>query len=53
MNDALWHVYCYVARQWYETEYGQVEWADRWYYPAMILLERFAAGMELFPNYNT
>lgn len=45
MPEFFWHVYNYVAGKWYETEYGQVEDADRWYHPTMIQLERFAAGM--------
>lgn len=40
----------HVARGWYETEYGQVEDAERWYHPAMIALERFAAGLPMFPD---
>lgn len=35
----FWSVYNYVARQWYETEYG-VNDATNWYRDAMIFLER-------------
>lgn len=40
----FWHVYNYLAGQWYHLEYGQVEQPDRWYQPGMLFLERFAAG---------
>jgi len=42
MPDKFWNVYNYLARNWYEQEYGQVETPDRWYAPAMIALERLA-----------
>lgn len=48
----FWHVYEYVAGKWYEQEYGQVEMAARWYHPAMIAMERFAAGRPMFEETN-
>ncbi len=44
MRKEFWRVYNHVARQWYEREYGMVEPAERWYYPAMLFLERIAEG---------
>lgn len=41
MTSEFWQVYNYVARQWYDTEYGQVEAKNRWYHPAMLFLEQF------------
>ena len=37
--ERFWHVHAYVSGQWYNTEYGQVEYSDRWYGPTMIFLE--------------
>ena len=48
MPERFWNVYNHIAKGWYETEYGLVEDADRWYHPAMITLERLAAGMPMF-----
>ena len=48
MPERFWNVYNHIAKGWYETEYGLVEDADRWYHPAMIALERLAAGMPMF-----
>jgi len=39
MPKGFWKVYGYVARQWYDVEYGAVEPRDRWYHHAMIFLE--------------
>ena len=39
MSPELRRVYNYVAKQWYEQEYGRVENAQRWYWRAMLLLE--------------
>ncbi len=38
-----WNVYNYIARQWYENEYGQIEQDERWYHPAMLAMERMIA----------
>jgi hypothetical protein len=45
MPEKYWHVYNYVARQWYETEMGKVEWQDRWYWYAMNFLEDYGQGV--------
>ena len=45
MPEKYWHVYNYVARQWYETEMGKVEWDERWYWNAMIFLEDYGQGV--------
>jgi hypothetical protein len=37
MPKEFWKVYNYVARNWYEREYG-VD-TPRWYYHAMVFLE--------------
>jgi hypothetical protein len=50
MPDKFWSVYNYVARQWYETEYGQIEQAQRIYHPTMLALERLACGLPMFPE---
>jgi hypothetical protein len=42
LSPEFWRVYNYVARQWYETEYGVVAVPERWYHPAMLQLEDFA-----------
>jgi hypothetical protein len=48
MPNEFWAVYNRVARAWYDSEYGHVEPSERWYHPAMIALERLAAGMPMF-----
>ena len=45
MPEKYWHVYNYIARQWYETELVRVEWQDRWYWDAMIFLEDYGQGL--------
>jgi hypothetical protein len=40
MPPEWWRVYNYIARNWYEQEYGTDR--PRWYYPAMLWLENFA-----------
>lgn len=47
MPDPFYRVYNYIAKRWYELEYGKVKDADRWYHPAMVALERFAAGLPM------
>jgi hypothetical protein len=47
MPKDFWRVYNRIADAWYRLEYGQVEDVDRWYHPAMIALERLAAGMPM------
>ncbi len=42
MPSPFWRVYNYVARQWYDVEYGRVELSDRWYGPTVAMLERIA-----------
>ena len=32
MTLQFWNVYNYIARNWYEFEYGQIEDRERWYY---------------------
>jgi len=43
MPEQFWHVYNYLARQWYETEYGKVPYGDRYYGVAMDYLSMRAA----------
>lgn len=43
-GERFWNVYNHLARNWYEYEYGQVEEHERWYYLAMLLLERMAVS---------
>ena len=38
----FWRVYNYVARQWYETEYGLAAVRERWHHPTMLRLEDIA-----------
>ena len=38
----FWRVYSYIAKNWYEGEYGKIEIRDRWYGPTMIRLEELA-----------
>jgi hypothetical protein len=42
MSMTFWHVYNWIAEQWYEHEYGKVENADSLFHPAMIELEELA-----------
>jgi hypothetical protein len=42
-SEKYWHVYNYLARQWYETEYGKVPYGDRYYGVAMDYLSMRAA----------
>jgi hypothetical protein len=42
MPEKFWHVYNFLADRWYAEEYGQVETADRWYFPAMLALEKLS-----------
>ena len=53
--SAIGHVISYLAGRWYETEYGQVEWADRWYQPAELYMERISFAVrdgEAAPHYS-
>lgn len=43
MPEEFWHVYNYLARQWYETEYGKVPYMDRYYGLAMDFMSLRAA----------
>ena len=43
MPEKFWHVYNYLARQWYETEYGKVPYEDRHYGLAMDFMSLRAA----------
>jgi hypothetical protein len=43
MPEKFWHVYNYLARQWYETEYGKVPYMDRYYGLAMDFMSLRAA----------
>ena len=39
LSPEFWRVYHYVAKQWYETEYGAVDLPKRWYHPTVLRLE--------------
>jgi len=45
MPQAFWRVNNYIARQWYEQEYGKVEFDERWYWNALVFLEDYGQGL--------
>ena len=44
ITNEWWRVYNRIATAWYEQEYGQIETAERWYEPAMVMMESMQPG---------